>query len=80
MACIEERFSLGGAAHERSREGSAVEDRAGERKTYWANPPPPQPGPSPGDAETDAGRERPVARCTTNAGVARTLLLWALFV
>ena len=35
---IEERFSLAGAAHRPSREGSALGGRAGERKTCWTKP------------------------------------------
>jgi hypothetical protein len=38
---IEERFSLGGAAHKSLREDSYAGIRAGERKTCWANPLPP---------------------------------------
>ena len=34
----EERFLLGGAAHERSLVASKVGVRAGERKTYWTKP------------------------------------------
>jgi hypothetical protein len=34
----EERFSLGGAAHERLRWDSLAGVRAGERKTYWTKP------------------------------------------
>ncbi len=49
-----ERFSLGGAAHMPFPAASAAGIRAGERKTYWANPLAPQPRPSPGDPETDA--------------------------
>jgi hypothetical protein len=49
----EERFSLGGAAPRPVRGGSAAGSRAGERKTYWANPPAPQPWPSPSDASRD---------------------------
>ena len=50
----EERFSLGGAAHWPLRGGAAVPGRAGERKTYWANPPAPQPRRSPRDADAGA--------------------------
>ena len=50
----EERFSLGGAAHWPLRGGAAVASRAGERKTYWANPPAPQPRRSPRDADAGA--------------------------
>jgi hypothetical protein len=39
----EERFSLGGAAHEPSRVGTQTGGRAGERKTDWTKPLPPPP-------------------------------------
>ena len=50
----EERFSLAGAAHWPLRGGAAVAGRAGERKTYWANPPAPQPRRAPRDADAGA--------------------------
>jgi hypothetical protein len=37
-----------------SERGDAVAGRAGERKTYWANPPAPQPRRSPRDADAGA--------------------------
>jgi hypothetical protein len=40
----EERFSLGGAAHEPQREGTVAWVRAGERKTCWTKPLPQVPG------------------------------------
>ena len=40
----EERFSLGGAAHEPQREGTAAWVRAGEQKTCWTKPLPQVPG------------------------------------
>jgi hypothetical protein len=49
----EERFSLSGAAPRPVRGSSAAGNRAGERKTYWANPPAPQPCPSPSGASRD---------------------------
>ena len=50
-----ERFSLGGAAHWPLRGSHAVAGRAGERKTYWANPPA-QLRRCPRDADADAVR------------------------
>jgi hypothetical protein len=91
-----ERFSLGGAAHWLRRKDSAAEVRAGERKTYWANPLAPQLWQSPGDARRRVSSGWRVsgkhASCagwvgamsgdiaTTSASVARNLGLWVLFV
>ena len=71
----EERFSLGGAAHWPLRGGAAVASRAGERKTYWANPPAPQPRRSPRDA--DAGAVELIhGAMVVNVGQWRPAELW----
>jgi hypothetical protein len=71
-----QRFSLGGATARRGLRGTQVGDRAGERKTGWAGSLPPMLKPISGEMSTLGQGDSD----STNAGMARGLLNWVLFV